>query len=249
MGSSVNINMLRSQASVLISREHFTAFANASMAFAPSAHTYWVQLSIWLFCQALRARGGHTYSRHVAPTSTPVSQRECVCFAALSVSTPLRATLSVANMTMLLPEVEPLLQGQTQASALPNGTISIADLSLVAVPGTYNISATLPDYPQVRQQCTSQIIFLCLVCTNHSMHHPVIMCLLGCAVSRADCMSSDDHADSHLYGQCHCADQDLKTHFHAHPFVLCLFSDGRGFSCVNCISAYVFASSVQSRSR
>ena len=53
-------------------------------------------------------------------------------------------------MTMLLPEEDqPLLQGQTQASALPNGTISIADLSLVAVPGTYNISATLPEYPQV----------------------------------------------------------------------------------------------------
>lgn len=43
----------------------------------------------------------------------------------------------------------PLLQGQTQAYAQSNGTISIADLSLVAVPGIYNVSVTLPDYPQV----------------------------------------------------------------------------------------------------
>ena len=56
----------------------------------------------------------------------------------------------MANMSMLLPGVDqPLLQGQTQASALPDGNISIADLSLVAVPGTYNISATLPEYLQV----------------------------------------------------------------------------------------------------
>ena len=69
---------------------------------------------------------------------------------------------------MLLPGVKlPQLQGQTQASALPNGTISITDLSLVAVPGPYNVSATLPDYPQVvhrrRQRCMPRIIFLCLV--------------------------------------------------------------------------------------
>lgn len=44
---------------------------------------------------------------------------------------------------------EPQLQGQTQATAQPNGTISIFELSLLARPGTYNVSVTLPDYPLV----------------------------------------------------------------------------------------------------
>ena len=56
----------------------------------------------------------------------------------------------MTNMSLLLPGVpQPSLQGQTQASALHDGTISIADLSLMAVPGTYNVSASLPDFPQV----------------------------------------------------------------------------------------------------
>ena len=44
---------------------------------------------------------------------------------------------------------EPQLQGQTQATAQPNGTISISELSLLARPGTYNVSVTLPGYPLV----------------------------------------------------------------------------------------------------
>ena len=72
--------------------------------------------------------------------------------AALSTSSPLRALVSVANTTSLpLGVGPPLLQGQTQASASDNGTISIADLSLVAIPGIYNVSVVLPDYPQVQR--------------------------------------------------------------------------------------------------
>ena len=44
---------------------------------------------------------------------------------------------------------EPQLQGQTQATAQPNGIISISELSLVARPGIYNVSVMLPDYPSV----------------------------------------------------------------------------------------------------
>ena len=70
--------------------------------------------------------------------------------AELSSASPLRATVGVASLLPLPPGVQqPLLQGQTQASALPNGTISISDLSLVAVPGDYNVSITLPDFDQV----------------------------------------------------------------------------------------------------
>lgn len=43
----------------------------------------------------------------------------------------------------------PQLQGQTQLTAQPNGTISTSELSLLAEPGTYNVSVTLPDYPLV----------------------------------------------------------------------------------------------------
>lgn len=76
--------------------------------------------------------------------------------AALSTTTPLRAVLSVSN-TSWLPDgaPSPLLQGQTQASAFHNGTISIADLSLVAVPGTYQVTVTLPSYQQVRSHAYS----------------------------------------------------------------------------------------------
>ena len=74
----------------------------------------------------------------------------CVCVAALSTTSPLRALVSVSNTTMLPPGMaQPVLQGQTQASAMKNGTISIADLSLLAKPGIYSISVVLPDYPQV----------------------------------------------------------------------------------------------------
>lgn len=79
-----------------------------------------------------------------------------VAAAALSLDSPLRAIVSTTSMTGLPPGVvAPLLQGQTQASAEHNGTISIADLSLVAVPGLYNVSVTLPDYPDV--SCASEV--------------------------------------------------------------------------------------------
>ena len=93
-------------------------------------------------------RNGYASAAHNA---TAFADMRCCCNAALSTATPLRATVSVSNTTQL-PEgaPQPLLQGQTQASALPNGTISIADLSLIAVHGVYNVSVTLPDYPQVK---------------------------------------------------------------------------------------------------
>ena len=72
------------------------------------------------------------------------------CLAALSVLTPLRAVLSVANTSALPPNLpQPELQGQTQAEAHLTGTISIADVSLLAVPGNYNVSAILPDHMEV----------------------------------------------------------------------------------------------------
>ena len=72
----------------------------------------------------------------------------------------MRAIVSVSNTSVLPAGVDqPLLQGQTQASALPNGTISIADLSLVAAPGSYNVSVTLPDYPQVRSTATARLAY------------------------------------------------------------------------------------------
>ena len=70
--------------------------------------------------------------------------------AELSSGSPLRATVGVTSLLPLPPGVQgPLLQGQNQASAFPNGTISINDLSLIAVPGDYNVSVTLPDFDQV----------------------------------------------------------------------------------------------------
>lgn len=44
------------------------------------------------------------------------------------------------------------LQGQTQAFADDCGTITFTGLTLVALPGLYNISVVLPDEPKV---CTS----------------------------------------------------------------------------------------------
>lgn len=42
------------------------------------------------------------------------------------------------------------LQGQTQAFADDCGTIRFTGLTLVALPGLYNISVVLPDEPKVR---------------------------------------------------------------------------------------------------
>ena len=91
----------------------------------------------------------------------------CVYAAALSTVSPLRALVSVSNTTMLASGIaRPVLQGQTQASAMSNGTINIADLSLLAVPGIYNVSVLLPDYPQVGLSVQSaQCLCLDLVIT------------------------------------------------------------------------------------
>lgn len=53
----------------------------------------------------------------------------------------------------------PQLQGQTQATAQPNGTISISELSLLARLGTYNVTVTLPDYPLV----STSLCFVCYI--------------------------------------------------------------------------------------
>lgn len=75
--------------------------------------------------------------------------RQCVmlCRAALSVSSPLRAMVGASALDPGQPA--PLLQGQTQETALRNGTINISELSLLARPGNYTVSVTLPDYPLV----------------------------------------------------------------------------------------------------
>ena len=64
---------------------------------------------------------------------------------------------------------DPQLQGQTQATAQPNGIISISELSLIARPGTYNVSVTLPDYPLVSTfalllACGSGVPVMLLLC-------------------------------------------------------------------------------------
>lgn len=70
-----------------------------------------------------------------------------LCHAALSVSWPLRAMVEASAVDPRQPA--PLLQGQTQETALQNGTIVISDLSLLARPGSYIVTVTLPDYPLV----------------------------------------------------------------------------------------------------
>ena len=44
---------------------------------------------------------------------------------------------------------EPVLQGQSQADADPVGVMNIEDLVLMAAPHTYNLSVSLPDWPEV----------------------------------------------------------------------------------------------------
>lgn len=70
-----------------------------------------------------------------------------MCDAELSDVSPLRVSVSVTNTTVVASQ--PRLQGQLQADAQQNGTFDITDLSLVALPGVYNVSVSLPDYPQV----------------------------------------------------------------------------------------------------
>lgn len=62
----------------------------------------------------------------------------------------LRAMVQVTSVLPLAPQsMAPLLQGQTQVNADPVGVINITDMSLLAVPGKYNLTVTLPDFPQV----------------------------------------------------------------------------------------------------
>lgn len=80
------------------------------------------------------------------------------CHAALSLSSPLRAMVAASALDPGQPE--PQLQGQTQATAQPNGTISISELSLLARPGAYKVSVTLPDYPVVSILPTGELFLL-----------------------------------------------------------------------------------------
>ena len=70
----------------------------------------------------------------------------------------------------------PLLQGQTQETALQNGTINISDLSLLARPGSYTVTVTLPDYPLVS---TFALVahgrsFLVILLIEHAARDPCI---------------------------------------------------------------------------
>lgn len=76
--------------------------------------------------------------------------------AALSLSLPLRAVVGASALEPGQPN--PQLQGQTQATAQPDGAISISELSLLAKPGSYNVSVTLPDYPLVSILLSSLLV-------------------------------------------------------------------------------------------
>ena len=69
---------------------------------------------------------------------------------------PMRANFSVTNVSALANGASlPQLPGQTEASSDANGDINIADLILIATPGTYHLLVALPDFPQVMLLVTS----------------------------------------------------------------------------------------------
>ena len=81
---------------------------------------------------------------------------------------PLRAALGVtfAVAADAADLAIPLLQGQTQASADASGAINMSDLVLTAAPSLYNLSVSLPDWPQVG--LAAALALLCVMeCVRH----------------------------------------------------------------------------------
>ena len=70
----------------------------------------------------------------------------------------LRAVVAVLP-TVPLPSgvADPVLQGQSQANADNFGIMTVEDLVLMAAPHTYNLSVSLPDWPEVSLLCAKQI--------------------------------------------------------------------------------------------
>ena len=66
------------------------------------------------------------------------------------IAQPLRVNVTVNTVSTLADGMGfPQLPGQTQASGDVNGDIDIADLVLIAAPGTYDLLVALPDFSQV----------------------------------------------------------------------------------------------------
>lgn len=99
----------------------------------------------------------------------PPTDSSCHCHTALSIEAPLRAAVN-CNGSMSCAMIahdghfvdrggqDGILQGQTQAFADVCGTISFTDLTLVALPGLYNISVVLPGQPQVCTFATASAV-------------------------------------------------------------------------------------------
>lgn len=71
---------------------------------------------------------------------------DCVCS---TESLRVLVNVSLTN-SQTPPNGPPILQGQTQALMDTYGFVNITSLSLSAEPGTYNLTVSLPDYPEVR---------------------------------------------------------------------------------------------------
>lgn len=79
---------------------------------------------------------------------------------------------------------EPELHGQTQPTAQPNGTIITSDMSLLARPGSYNVSVMLPDYPLVSISQWSSLM--------RAHAHVFLCCCLLVPVGRSFCTGDLD---------------------------------------------------------
>lgn len=105
---------------------------------------------------------------------------------------PMRANVSVTNVSALANGASlPQLPGQTEASSDANGNINIADLILIATPGSYDLLVALPDFPQVTCLYPNYalVTFLhpnhALAMFLHSNHALVIFLHLDYALKRA----------------------------------------------------------------